>query len=54
MSVVCCHLKVSASGWSLVQMSPTECVSEFDREGWTKEEALAHLLLSHHIKKIVL
>jgi hypothetical protein len=28
-SVVCCQVEVSASGWSLVQRSPTECdVSE--------------------------
>jgi len=32
-SVVCCQIRVSASGWSLVQRSPTECsVSECDRE----------------------
>ena len=31
-SVVCCQVKVSAAGWSLVQKSPTECgVSECDR-----------------------
>jgi hypothetical protein len=30
-SVVCCEVKISASGWSLVQRSPTECgVSECD------------------------
>jgi hypothetical protein len=29
----CCQVEVSASGWSLIQRSPTECdVSEFDRE----------------------
>ena len=32
-SVVCCQLEVSASGWSLVQRSPTYCgVSESDLE----------------------
>jgi hypothetical protein len=32
-SVVCCEVEVSASGWSLVQRSPTKCgVSECDRE----------------------
>jgi hypothetical protein len=32
MSVVCCQVLVSASGWSLVQRSPTECgMSECDR-----------------------
>jgi hypothetical protein len=32
-SVVCCQVEVSATGWSLVQRSPTKCdVSECDRE----------------------
>jgi hypothetical protein len=32
-SVVCCQVEVSASGWSPVQRGPTECgVSECDRE----------------------
>jgi hypothetical protein len=32
-NAVCCHVQVSATGWSLVQGSPTECdVSECDRE----------------------
>ena len=32
-SVVCCQVDVSASAWSLIQRSPTECgVSECDRE----------------------
>jgi len=26
-SVVCCQVEVYTSGWSLVQRSPTECVS---------------------------
>ena len=31
-SVVCCHVEVSATGRSLVQRNPTEwCVSECDR-----------------------
>jgi len=31
--VVCCQVQVSATGWSPVYRSPTECcVSEFDRE----------------------
>ena len=34
--VVCCHVKVSATGWSLTRRSPTECgVSECDREAST-------------------
>jgi hypothetical protein len=33
LSVVCCQLQVSSSGWSPVQRSPTDCgVSECDRE----------------------
>jgi hypothetical protein len=33
LSVVCCQVEVSTSGWSLVQRSPTFCgVSECDRE----------------------
>jgi hypothetical protein len=32
-SVVFCKVEVSASGLSLIQMSPTECgVSDYDRE----------------------
>jgi hypothetical protein len=36
-SVVCCQVEVSATGWSLVQRSPTECgVSKVcDREAST-------------------
>jgi hypothetical protein len=38
------RIKVSASGRSLVQRSPTDCgVSECDHESSTVEEALAHL-----------
>jgi len=33
LSLVCCRVEVSATGWPLVQMSPTECgVWECDRE----------------------
>jgi hypothetical protein len=36
-SVVCCQVEVSATSWSLVQRSPTECcVSECDHETSTK------------------
>ena len=37
-SVVCCHVEVSATTWSLVQRSPTECgVSKVcDREASKK------------------
>jgi hypothetical protein len=35
LSVVCCQVEVSATGWSLVQGSLIECgVSECDREAW--------------------
>jgi hypothetical protein len=38
--VVCCQVQVSATGWSLVQSSPTECgVSECDREASNNEAA---------------
>jgi len=30
-SIVCCYVKVSATGRSLVQRSPTECISVTDR-----------------------
>jgi len=34
-SVVCCQVEISASGWSLFQRSSTESgVSECDREAW--------------------
>jgi hypothetical protein len=40
-SVVCCQVEVPATGWSLVQRSPTECgVSKAcDRETSKNEEA---------------
>jgi hypothetical protein len=42
--VCCCQVEVSATGWSLVQRSPTECgVSECDREASRTEVALAPL-----------
>jgi hypothetical protein len=35
----CCQVEVSATGWSLVQRSPTECgVSECDREASKNED----------------
>jgi hypothetical protein len=40
LSVVCCQVEVSATGWSLVQRSPTDCgVSECDCEASKNEEA---------------
>ena len=39
-SVVCCQVEVSATGWSLVQRSPTDCgVSECVREASNNEAA---------------
>jgi hypothetical protein len=40
-SVVCCQVEVSATGWSLVQRSPTECdVSNVcDHEASNNEDA---------------
>ena len=38
-SVACCQVEVSASGWSLAQRSPTECgVSECDRKASKGED----------------
>jgi hypothetical protein len=40
LSVVCCQVEVSATGWSLVRRCPTECsVSECDREASNNEAA---------------
>jgi hypothetical protein len=51
-SVVCCQVEVYATGWSLVQRSPTECgVSNVcDHETSKNEEAQAHIGLSSHKK----
>jgi len=39
MNIVCCQVEVSATSWSLIQRSPTECgVSECDLETSTNEE----------------
>jgi len=35
-SVVCCQAEVFATGRSLVQRNPTECVSDCDREASTR------------------
>jgi hypothetical protein len=47
---VCCQVEVSATSWSLVQRSPTECgVSEVcDREVSKNEAALTPKGLSSH------
>jgi hypothetical protein len=40
-SVVCCQVEVSASGWLFIQRSPTECgVSECDREAPRKGKTM--------------
>jgi hypothetical protein len=54
MCVVCCQVEVSATSWSLVQRSPTDCgvyqmcVIVKPRRN---EEAQAHIGLSSHRKK---
>jgi hypothetical protein len=53
-SVVCYQVEVSATGWSLVQRSPTECgVSQMCviMKPRRDEEAQAHIGLSSHKKK---
>jgi hypothetical protein len=53
-SVVCCQAEVSATSWSLVQRSPTDCgVSQMcvTMKPRRNEEAQAHIRLSSHIKK---
>jgi len=50
-SVACCQIQVSASGWSLVKRSPSDCgVSECDRKAsiWAD---LGPLGLLHHGKE---
>jgi hypothetical protein len=53
-SVVCCQVEVSATSWSLVQRSPTDCsVSKMcvNMKPRRNEEAQAHIGLSSHRKK---
>jgi hypothetical protein len=53
---VCCQVEVSATSWSLVQRSPTECgVSQMCviMKPRRNEEAHAHIGLSSHRKKKV-
>jgi hypothetical protein len=53
-SVVCCQVEVSATSWSLVQRSPTDCgVSKMCviTKPRRNEEAQAHVGLSSHRKK---
>jgi hypothetical protein len=54
-SVAFCEVEVSATGWSLVQRSPTECgVSECDREALiTRRPWPTRGLLRHEKKKHV-
>jgi hypothetical protein len=51
-SVVCCQVEVSVSGWSLVQKNPTECGVSFWVWSWSldNEEALAHCGLLNNKK----
>jgi hypothetical protein len=55
-SVVCCEVEVSATSWSLVQRSPTECgvsqmcvIMKLRRN--EEAQAQAHIGLSSHRKK---
>jgi hypothetical protein len=53
-SVVCCQVEVSATGWSLVQRIPTDCgVSQMcvTMKPRQNEEAQAHIGLSSHRQK---
>jgi hypothetical protein len=52
-SVVCCQVEVSASGWSLVQSSPTDCgvSKKCDCEASKNEATWAPKGLSSHWKK---
>jgi hypothetical protein len=53
-SVVCCQVEVSATSWSLVQRSRTDCgVSQMcvTMKPRRNEEAQAHIRLSSHTKK---
>jgi hypothetical protein len=53
-SVVCCQVEVSATGWSLVQRSPTDCgVSQMCviMKPRLNEEAQAHISLSSHRRR---
>jgi hypothetical protein len=54
--VLCCQVEVSATSWSLVQRSPTECgVSQMcvTMKPQRNEEAQAHIGLSRHKEKIL-
>jgi len=48
-SVVCCQVEVSATSWSLVQRSPTDCgASLCDLENLANEEAMIHVGSQRH------
>jgi hypothetical protein len=52
LSLVCCQVKVSVTGWSLVQTSPTESgVSECDHESMTMRRPSPNGGLLRHGKK---
>jgi hypothetical protein len=58
-SVVCCQVEVSATSWSLVQRSPTDCGVSLmcvTMKPGRNEEAQAHIGLSSHMteREIVL
>jgi hypothetical protein len=48
-SVVFCQVEVSATSWSLVQSSPTDCCASLcDLENLKNEEAMAQLGPQRH------
>jgi hypothetical protein len=52
MSVVCCQVEVSVSGWSLVQKSPIECgVSECDHDSSTIRRSWSSRIVAPWLKK---
>jgi len=54
-SVVCCQVEVSATSWSLVQRSSTDCGASFcDLENLKNEEAMIRVGSQRQRKKIYL
>jgi len=52
MSVVCRQVEVSATGWSLIQRSPTDCGESLcDLENLKNEEAMTRIGSQRHSKK---
>jgi len=55
-SVVCCQVEVSATSWSLVQRSPTDCGASFvcDLENLKNEETMTRVGSQRHRKKNII